>query len=101
MCDREETLLSDVLATAGLSPRSFAPTETDLESSSQWNAGVLERAFTLPWIGMMRTDPAGAACLEGDLARTMDDWLVAAHPVAGLVRHAAGLLGKPPTTRRR
>ena len=94
--DRAAPLLEQTLALAGLEIDTFVFTTADFEESTQYNNGVLGGDFALSWLWDARADAARAGCVDGRLAGGLDHGLAQAHPVAAAIRHAAGLLDRPP-----
>jgi hypothetical protein len=94
--DGDHPLLDTALAAAGLELASFVFTEADFQQSTQYNNGVLGGEFALSWVWDTRAQPARAGCRHAQLAGVLGDHLGAAHPVAGMIRHLAVTLDRPP-----
>ena len=92
----DHPLLDAVLTEAGLDLQTFVFTQTDFEESTQYNNGVLGGDFALSWIWDTRAQPARAGCRHAQLAGVLGDYLVTPHPVAGMIRHLASTLDRPP-----
>lgn len=92
----DHPLLDAALAAADLELASFAFTEADFQQSTQYNNGVLGGDFALSWVWDTRAQPARAGCRHAQLAGVLGDHLEAAHPVAGMIRHLAVTLDRPP-----
>jgi hypothetical protein len=93
--DGAAPLLDQVLALAGLDRKRFTFTAAELAESTYETGGFLADPFVLSWFKPARGAPARVGCLEGDLVAPLDHFLGAPHPVAGMIRHAAGLLDRP------
>ncbi len=94
--DDEAAVLDEVLAHAGLSRETFRFSARDFAESSQYQAGVLGGDFAFSWLWDVRADAARIGCFEGRVAGGIDHRLAQAHPVAGIVRHLAGLVDRAP-----
>lgn len=94
--DGDHPLLDTALLAAGLDLASFTFSEADFQESSQWNAGVLGGEFAPSWFADTRARAARAGCRHAQLAGVLGDYLGAPHPVAGMIRHLATVLDRPP-----
>ena len=92
----EAPLLDRALAEAGLNREKLGFTRNDLMESDYYRGGYLRDEFVLPWFEWLRSNPVYAGCFEGEVAGALDYYLSQPHPVAGTIRHTAGLLGSMP-----
>jgi hypothetical protein len=92
----DHPLLDAALTTANLELSSFAFTEADFQESTQYNNGALGGELALSWVWDTRAQAARAGCRHAQLAGVLGDHLEAAHPVAGMIRHLAATLDRPP-----
>jgi hypothetical protein len=92
----DHPLLDAALLSADLELASFMFTEADFQESTQWNSGVLGGEFALSWFADTRAQPARVGCRHAQLAGVLSDYLELAHPVAGMIRHLAKVLDRPP-----
>lgn len=84
-------LLDAALALTGLTQATFTFSPFDLEQSAYHQAGHLADPFLLGWFEAARGAPAEAGCFVRSRATVLDTILAGPHPVAGAIRHAAGL----------
>ncbi len=94
--DGDHPLLDAALLAADLEIASFTFTETDFQESTQYQNGVLGGEFALSWFADTRAKPARAGCRHASLAGVLGDYLATPHPVAGMIRHLAKTLDRPP-----
>lgn len=92
----DHPLLDAGLLAADLELATFTFTEADFQESTQYNNGVLGGDFALSWFADTRAQPARAGCRHAQLAGVLSDYLVTPHPVAGMIRHVATILDRPP-----
>jgi len=94
--DGEAALLDEVLHLAGLERDTFGFYDEDLAHSHYQAMGALDDPFRLSWLPAVRSAPARAGCFEGEVAGGLDHYLAQPHPVAGMIRHLAAWLDRPP-----
>jgi hypothetical protein len=94
--DGDHPLLDLALDAAELDVSTFIFTETDFEESSQYNNGVLGGDFAFSWVWDTRAQPARAGCRHAEIAGVLGEYLNVDHPVAGMIRHLASTIDRPP-----
>jgi len=92
--DGDAPLLDRALMGAGLDRTTFGFGASDLMESTYDSNGLLRDEFVLSWFKEMRAQPGRSGCFEGQVAGALDRYLQGAHPVAGMIRHSAGLIDR-------